>query len=209
MRFAFAALLLVAAGAQAQDKFTVPRAEADRILNADRLDRIKKLDAEARDLEAAIKYAEAKRKPLSTGTSGEIAGFALPLSKNDMPKAKAKLKELQADLAKVKSQKNEIPLVDISQIAADKPIPRVFNLVEYTTNDKGERVASPAVFTVEDSNGSLATSLLHKSGSKVVFETERPRYKVGEVAALRATLILDGRARDRHTEILVVKIVAD
>jgi len=131
------------------DKYAIPRAELDFILNNYRDIKIAKLETEQKSIERTIKDKRGK----------------------ELTAARTKLKELQAEIARIKAAKKHIPEIDIE---GKEPF-GVGYLVEFYENDKGERVSRPAVVTVtaNETEGTIAAKT--KSGRELFILTESRR----------------------------------
>jgi len=142
------------------------------------------------------------RLPRAVGTAG---GFDLPLSVDQLPAAKKKVRELEAELAKAKAEKLIVPDIDIASIQPETG--SIGYLVEYKTDDAGKKTRTPVTLTVESTEYNLV-SCSHPI-RPVDIHVDSRSYKAGDKITLKAPVSVQGVDENSSPPKLQVKLFAD
>jgi hypothetical protein len=194
-----------------KDKFILPKSQMEAILMKDRDAAVKKLNREAEELERAITEATApksrRERAAEVGYSnGEVSGFKVPLTRPDLVKAKAKVKELKTEIAKLKAQKPVIPEVEYWSLPFNDPESKAWQsigickLVTVKSNVAGGNEATPLAVEVREQrfNGELLFTKT-PDGKQIAIEADAKLYHVGQLIVLdmpvRITSYSKGKSR--------------
>jgi hypothetical protein len=158
-----------------------------------------------------VKAAKPKRKvrgkadeppaPRQPRAYGDAAGFELPLAAADLPRAKARLKELQAELAALKKRNPvAIPDLDVSSTA-------LFGKAGFLVDlSDGTQAKKPVVVTVKQiENPGMARTVVGNRTIRIRMDARR--LKVGDTIKLDMPIVVYSASPDGEDKWIDIHLV--
>jgi hypothetical protein len=207
MRAILVCLLFVSSAVAIEpDKYTLSRAELEKLLRTKDETAIKQTERRIENLKNAI--GESTTRGSRPNRAGDIEGLTLPLAGRDLPKAKKMLSTLQANAAELKRPRH-IATIDITKlpkidqqnffIPTGEPTPEfksldldqlIGYLVETKKTATGE-VTEPVVVIVERMQGSDRVWAVSESGISISIKMDTSKVVKGDKLTLDTPAVID------------------